>query len=320
MQRVTVLLMLLAVLAVPAVAAEEEAEPPPEKKACPPPLPFHTVEGTGGVLMTDTAYICNMADCCARAEGPCTCWMARPTTAATAVFFGDKHLQAYTVATCLFHRLEVSYAFQRLSLGGWPSDVQAILGPEVDEDAVAMHVLGGRLMLIKEGDFGLSWMPAITAGARFKYNEDVWDIDADLGGAVKGLGVAENKGWDYTITASKMFTGILPKPFVLSAGLRSTEAAQTGMLGFSEKRDVVVEASAVFFLTDRLLLAGEYRQKPDRLGRVPRLVGREEDWWAVALGYIVNDNLTVAFGFTQLGEMMNNTDNSAWGMQVKWEF
>jgi hypothetical protein len=53
---------------------------------------------------------------------------------------------------------------------------------------------------------------------------------------------------------------------------------------------------------------------------VPGLVGKEEDWWAVALGYIVSDNLTVAFGFTQLGEVMNNTENSAWGVQLKWEF
>ena len=80
------------------------------------------------------------------------------------------------------------------------------------------------------------------------------------------------------------------------------------------------ETSAIFFLTDRLLLAAEYRQKPDELGRVPRLVGREEDWSAVCFGYIVSDNLTVAFGFTQLGEVMNNTENSAWGVQLKWEF
>jgi len=313
MSRVMMLLVLLAVLAVPLAAAEEGAQEP-EKKPCPPPLPFHTVEGTGGVLLTDTAYICNICE-----EPLCACF-SRPTVAATAVFFGDKWLQAYTVSECLFQRVELSYAFQYLGLGGWPEDARLATKLDVREDHVAMHVVGARAMLIQEGDFGLSWMPAITAGARFKFNEDVWDIDSDLNGAVRALGVTDNEGWDYTATASKTFSGILPKPFILSVGLRNTEAAQTGLLGFSGKRDTVVETSAIFFLTDRLLLAGEYRQKPDRLGRVPGLVGKEEDWWAVALGYIVNDNLTVAFGFTQLGEVMNNTENSAWGVQLKWEF
>ncbi len=320
MYRVMVLLVLLGVLVVPAVAAEGEAETPPEKKAYPPPLPFHTVEGTSGVFITDMAYICNLADCCARAEGPCKSWLSRPVVAVSAVSFGDKDLQAYTVTTCLFHRVEIGYSFQRMGLGGWPQAVQSATGFRVGEGDVEMHTVGARLMLVKEGDFGLSWLPAVTVGARFKHNEDIWDIDEDLLGTCRALGVADNEGWDYTVTASKTFAGILPKPFILSAGLRSTEAAHTGLLGFTENRDVVFETSAVFFLTDRLLLAGEYRQKPNHVQPFGTLVGREDDWWDVALGYIVNDHLTVALGYAQFGEVLNNTENSAWAVQLKWEF
>ncbi len=320
MYRVMVLLVLLAVLAVPAVAAEEEAEAPPEKKAYPPPLPFHTVEGTSGVFTTDMAYICNLADCCARAEGPCKSWLSRPVVSVSAISFGDKDLQAYAVTTCLFHRVEIGYSFQRMGLGGWPQAVQRATGIRVGEGDVELHTVGARLMLVKEGDFGLSWLPAVTAGARFKYNEDIWDIDEDLLGTCRALGVADNEGWDYTVTASKTFAGILPKPFILSAGLRSTKAAHTGLLGFTENRDVVFETSAVFFLTDRLLLAGEYRQKPNHVQPLGTLVGREDDWWDVALGYIVNDHLTVALGYAHFGEVLNNTENSAWALQLKWEF
>ena len=320
MWRVVGVVLLLAVLVVPARAAGEEAE---AEKPMPPPLPLHTVEGTGGVLTTDTAYLCNMTDCCVRAERrgeECDRWFSNPSVAATALFFGDKYDQVYTISGVLLHRIELSYAYHRMNLGGWPTAVQRATGLKVSEHDVGLHILGARLNLVREGQGDIPWMPAVTVGARYKYNEDVWDIDDDLFGLPRLLGVTNNEGVDFTVTASKTFAGILPKPFILSAGLRSTEAAHIGLMGFTDSREVVFEGNAVFFVTDRLLLATEFRQKPDNLGRVPGLVGKEDNWWAVCLAYILSDNLTVAFGYTQLGEVMNNTENSGWGVQLKWEF
>jgi len=187
-------------------------------------------------------------------------------------------------------------------------------------DSARLHTFGLRGMLIREGEWGLAWMPATTLGVRYKYNDTIWDIDRHLGGACRALGVKDNEGLDYTLTTSKMFAGILPKPFILSAGLRNTEAAQIGFLGFTGDRDTVFEASAVFFITDRILVGGEYRQKPDSLKRFGKLVGREDDWWDLCVGYIVNEHLTLCVGYAHLGRVLNHEENNAWAVQAKWEF
>jgi hypothetical protein len=215
-----------------------------------------------------------------------------------------------------FKRFEVGFAHERLGLGGWPKDVMKATGMDLGTQTVRMDTFNFRVLIVEEKD----WVPAVTVGAHYKSNEDLWDIDDDLGGACKLLGAKSDDGWEGTLTFSKTFTGILPRPFILSAGLRNTDAAQTGLLGFTGHRDTVFEGSAVFFLTDQLLLGAEYRQKPDHLKRIPGLVGREDDWWTVCLGYIVNDHMTVAGGYGNFGNVLNHREDGVWAVQVKYEF
>ena len=277
-----------------------------------PPLPFHTVEGTSGVFLTDTAYFANLP------EGDH--WLGLPSLSISGVMLRHKHLEALSVTTNLFKRVELGYALEHLTLGNWPRDVRRATGLSVSRDSVTLNTVNSRLMLVKEGDWDLKWLPAVTAGLRYKHNHGIWDIDRDLIGCCKHIGVENNDGWDATLTASKTFVGILPKPIILSAGLRSTKAAQTGFLGFADDRSTVFEGSAVFFLTDRLSVGGEYRQKPDELDRVPGLVGREDHWWDLALGYIANDRLTVCAGYANLGSVLNHDEDNVWAVQIKFEF
>jgi len=296
-----------ALLAASAVVAGEA-----EKPAAAPPIPFHTVEGTTGVFITSTAYFANLPE----GNG----WFGKPSLAVSAVDIGEKNLVATTVTTNFFKRLELGYSFMRVGLGDWPSDVRThtTLHPQ---NHIEMHTLNARLMLVNEGEWGCPWVPAVTAGVHYKHNSSIWDIDRDLGGACKTLvGVKDDDGWEATLVASKMFAGILPKPFILSAGLRSTEAGQIGLFGFSDDRDTVFEGNAVFFVTDRLLVAGEYRQKPDNLGRVQPCVGAEHDWWTLCAGYIVTNQLTVAAGYGHFGNIANHEENASWAVQFKWEF
>jgi len=302
------------------VAWAGEGQPAEEKKpdrsparGTPPPIPLHTIEGVSGVFITPTAYFANLPE----DDG----WWGKPSVAESFVDLShDRNLSATTITTNFFRRFELGYSFIRLHLGDWPDDIQTITGAHTKSN-VRLNTLNARAMLIREGEWDTSWVPAVTAGVAYKHNNSIWQINDDLHGACKSvLGVKDDDGWEATLTASKMFVGILPRPFILSAGLRNTDAAQIGLLGFSGDRRTLFEGSAVFFVTDRLLLAGEYRQKPDDLGRVPTGVGKEDDWWTLAAAYIVNDHLTAALGYGHFGNILNHDENAGWAVQLKWEF
>jgi len=297
----------------PETAKKEEpgkSQEPPKK---PPhlPLPLHTIEGTSGVFVTDTAYFANVPE-----KG----WIGNPSVAAIAARMSHgRHLEVATLTTTFFKRVELGYSQMRFGLGEWPRDVEAMTGIH-PLGRIRLHTLSLRGNIIQEGEWGLKWMPAVTIGARYKYNEDIWRLNRQLGGAVRMLGVRDNDGIDYTITASKMFVGVLPRPFILSAGFRNTEAANLGLFGFTGRRTTNFEASGVFFLTDKLLFACEYRQKPDQLKRIPGLVGPEDNWYTAALGYIVNSHCIVAAGVGNFGNVANHREPFTPAIEIKWEF
>ena len=309
--RVRTMVLWAAALLMASAAAAGEAPEPTKKPASPLPIPLHTIEGTSGVFITDTAYFANPP------EGDA--WLGKPSVAVSGVYLGRKALCATTVTQNIAGRLELGYSYMHLRLGDWPSDVRRATGLH-PRDSVGMHTLSARAMLVREGDWGRKWMPAVTAGVRYKHNEHIWDVDDDLLGTCGNIGIRDNDGFEGTLTASKMVTGVLPRPFILSAGLRCTDAAQIGLLGFTRDRQVVFEGNAVFFVTDRLLLAAEYRQKPDKLDRCLNLVGAEHDWWTLAAAYIVNNHMTVSGGYGHFGNILNHEENASWALQVKWEF
>ncbi len=89
-------------------------------------------------------------------------------------------------------------------------------------------------------------------------------------------------------------------------------------------RQTTFEGSIVYFLTDKLLIAVEYRQIPNLLrpltvaGR--DLVKSESDWWDITLAYVVNDHITVGGGYANVGNILNNREDNVWAFQVKYEF
>ena len=120
-------------------------------------------------------------------------------------------------------------------------------------------------------------------------------------------------------SASKLITA-LPRPVLVNAGMRYTEAAQIGLFGFTGDYDLVFEGSVVCLVTDRLGVGAEYRQKPDNYKKLPGLIKKEDDWWTLWAFYIVNDHLTVSGGYGHLGDVLNHAANATWGFNVKWEF
>jgi len=280
-----------------------------------PPLPTHQVEGNSGVFITPVAYLANPAEP-NRVFG-------LPSVSGTYAHLAEKNFQSFVVTENLWGRVELGYALERIGLGDWPGEVFAATGLRVQDQAF-LHNFNARVMAIKEGSLGYAWMPAITLGAHLKWQQDLDALDEQLAGTCTALGADHDTGIEFTAVATKMIQGVLPKPLIVSAGLRNGDAIQTGLLGFAGTRRTTVEGSLIYFLTDKLLIATEYRQKPDLMqpctvnGR--DLVKPESDWWDIALAYIVNDHITVAGGYANFGNILNNREDNVWAIQVKYEF
>lgn len=280
-----------------------------------PPLPLHTIEGTSGVCLSGTAYLANPAE-----DGKT---FGLPSVSTTVVFLGEKDLESFAVTENLWGPIEVGYAYERFGLGDWPDDVRTAAGASVSQH-LGLHNLNFRIVTIKEGEFEWAWMPAVTFGTHLKWNEGQTKLDDDLGGLLDTLGSDHSRGMEFTLVASKTVSDLLPRPVIVSAGVRNGDAIHTGLFGFAGERRTTIEGSIIAFLTDRLAFAAEYRQKSDLMDQFStggyHLVKAENDWWTLCLGYVLNDNMTISGGYANLGNVANHREDGAFGIQVKYEF
>jgi hypothetical protein len=277
----------------------------------PAPLPLHEIQGSGGVFATLAAYLVNPP----RNGEP----VGRPSVGGAFVDLGHgRNLESFTLTETPWDRLELGYGYNRFALGDLPLALQKA-GAPIKEDHVELHNFNARLALLKEGEYGVDWLPAVTFGAHYKVNTTISDINTELGGALRGIGITNNSGVDYTLYATKLIKS-LPLPVLVNVGVRETQAAELGLFGFSDHYSAHAEGSIGVFLTDRLILAGEYRSQPSDYKAIPGLIKTESDWWTVDLAYVVNKNLTVAAGYGHFGGVLNHDANAVWGVTIKNEF
>ena len=276
----------------------------------PPPLPLHQIEGNGGVFSTLCAYLVNPPR-----NGE---FVGRPSAGFGFIHIGSgRDLEAVTVTETPWKRLELGYGYDHLNLGDLPTAVVAAGGPRI-ADSVTMHNANARLQFLSEGEFGQKWLPALTAGIHYKYNDGIQDINNTLGNLMAQHGITGHEGLDFTLYGSKMLA-FLPRPVLVNLGGRATKSAQLGLLGFTDEYSFVFEGNVVVLVTDRVLLAAEYKEKPRDFSAMG-LVGREDDWWTIDAGYVVSPHLTLAAGYGHFGMVANHTADGAWGLTVKWEF
>ena len=218
--------------------------------------------------------------------------------------------------------MEVGYAYQRLGMGSWPDDAKAALGVTIDQH-VGVHNFNLRFMAIQEGDFDCPWMPAVTFGAHLKWNESQTKLDQDVGGLLDLLGSDHSRGTEFTVVASETITNLLPWPVMISAGVRNGDAIQTGLLGFAGERSTTFEGSVVSFLTEKLAVAAEYRQKPDFLDafsiRGYDLIKPEKDWFTFSAALAINE-VTVAGAYANFANLANRNEDNVFGIQLKYDF
>jgi hypothetical protein len=294
-------------------AAAATTPQPAEKGA---PLPLHQIEGSGGIFSTLSAYIVNPPR-----DGEL---LGRPAVGFAYVNLGhDVNLEAFTITEAPLKRLELGYGWNHLDLGDLPSALYKAIGYHGPND-VQLHNFNARFQVITEGEFDQKWLPAITAGVHYKYNDGIGEVrDAVTAGAGKNLlsidGLSGNEGADFTLYASKLITQ-LPRPVLLEAGGRATRAVWDGLGGFTSSYSFVFEGNAVVFVTKSIALAAEYKQQPDDYRAVGPFVRSESDWWTLDAAYVVNTHLTLAVGYGHFGNVLNHEADGVWGITTKWEF
>lgn len=299
-----------------ATRADDAGTNSPPEQARPaekgPPLPLHQIEGNGGIFSTLSAYIVNPP----RDGEP----VGRPSVGFSYVEIGHgQNLEALTVTETPWKRLELGYAWDLLDLGDLPLAIKNATTVSISRQDVELHNFNARLQLLKEGEFDQKWIPALTFGTHFKYNDGISRIDSDLGGALSSAGLKHHTGEDFTLYASKLFTQT-PRPVLVELGGRATEGVWNGLGGFTSGYSFLFEGNVVVFVTGNFALAAEYRQQPNEYKPIGNLVKAEGDWWTIDAAYVVNNHLSLAAGYGHFGNVLNHEANGVWGVTTKWEF
>jgi len=301
-----------------------DAAPPADPSASqanaekPAPLPLHQIEGNGGIFSTLSAYIVNPP----RDGEP----VGRPSLGFAYVNLGsDKNLEALTITESPYKRLELGYGWDHLGLGDLPLALRNAGLVNFHQDEVQLHNFNARFQILSEGEFDQKWLPALTAGAHYKYNSGISEVRNEVtqGAGVDLLGqhgLSREQGVDYTLYASKLFTQIPHAPVLLELGGRATEAVWDGLGGFTHSYSAVFEGNVVVFLPGNFALAAEYKQQPRNYQAIGNLVKEEGDWVTLDVAYVVNKHLTLAAGYGLFGHVLNHEANGVWGLTTKWEF
>jgi hypothetical protein len=304
----------LAALLVGAVwsAKADDTNSIPTAAEKPAPLPLHQIEGSGGILTTLSAYIVNPPR-----DGEL---VGRPSVGFGYINLGhDQNIEALTLTESPCKRVELGYGWDRLGLGDLPLTLRDAGIAGYHQDEVQLHNANARVQILSEGEFDQKWLPALTAGAHFKYNDGISDVNSQLGGALAAAGITHHYGLDYTLYASKMFTQ-LPRPVLVELGGRATDAVWDGLGGFTSGYSFEAEGNVVVFITGSLALAVEYKEQPRNYQAVGSFVQRQGDWLTVDLAYVVNKHMTVAVAYGDFGRVLDHNANGVWGLTTKWEF
>jgi hypothetical protein len=278
------------------------------------PLPIHTIEGVGGLVITPVAYLVN--------PGPSGTNFGLPSVAATYINIGEKNLETATLTETLFGRVELGYGLCRLGVGSLVDDVKQVTNLSIS-DSVVLHHFNARVCVLPENSFELP-LPAVTLGVTYKYNDGISAINQQLGGILNSIGFRRNDGVDFTLTASKAFSKVFGRPLIVTTGLRMSEAEQLGYCGFGDKYRATFEGNLAYGIADWLWLATEFRGNANAYQQIANpnggaLVDRADNWWAVGVTVLLSRHATVTIGWGHLGPVINTTENKCLGIQVKYE-
>ncbi|HEX5342300.1 MAG TPA: DUF3034 family protein [Duganella sp.] len=257
------------------------------------------VEGAGGGGITPWALITSY--------GSRDSWGANAHY--TAIHTQDYQLKTYGVAVGMRDRLELSFANQEFTGSLAPLDK---LNIKQDIVGLKYRVLGDA---VYEQD---SWVPQVAVGVMYKKNKGIHGLEALGVTNVKQLGAKDDSGYDYYVSATKIY---LEYSLLLNATLRATRANQMGILGFGGDRNddtrLKPEFSAAYLINRKLAVGAEYRFKPHNLG-----VDDEKAYYDAFVAWFPTRNFSVTAAYANLGDItiFNPKKQKGWYLSLQAGF
>jgi hypothetical protein len=277
------------------------------------PLPTHTIEGYGGGAIVPVAYLVNPGK-----EGEV---FGLPAASFANLIAGHKNLQTFAATETLFRRVELGYGLDRVGLGTLNGDIRERTGADIDTNHVWLHNFNIRGLFLEDNPDAF-YVPGLAGGVHVKVNDGIDDINNRLHGALTRLGYDSPCGVDFTLTLSKTVEHplTLNRPLSGTIGMRASEAAVAGAVGFGDQYSLTVEAAVGYLITDHLGVKYEFRQNNYPYSEAPNLFEAGDNWHAIGASLILNEHLTVDGGWGRLGTLSNSVENCVWWLQVKYEF
>ena len=263
----------------------------------------HTIEGVGGGLLVPTAYLAN--------PGPQDEIFGMPAVSGTYMGggFGRKHIASVAVSETLFGRVELSYAVSRLEVGNSNHVVNKTIATDLKDRGYWLHNFNIRGLLIEEDSFDLP-LPAVTAGASFKYNENISDVNDRLFLGLDTVGYERSSGKEFTLSATKQFHLEPVPPLEVTVGVRHSEAAEAGFLGFTDHYQTTIEISVTAYPLEWMAITYEFRRRQQVYSDlpIPGMLRGEENWYAITVSLLPYENLTIDVGVVFFGNAGNQAD------------
>jgi hypothetical protein len=222
----------------------------------------------------------------------------------TTVRTDDYLLQTAGAAIGLFDRVEVSFMKQWFDTRQVGADLGLGYGYTFEQDIVGLKIrLFGDAVYAQD-----TLLPQVAVGVQYKKN--------NRGDLLSALGVGDDEGIDYYLSATKLF---LAESLLLNATLRYTKANQFGLLGFGgdleDDYTVQFEGSAAYLLSKHLAIGGEYRMKPDNLG-----FAAEDDAFDVFVAWFPTKNVSVTVAYADLGDIATYADQRGLYLSIQAGF
>lgn len=214
-------------------------------------------------------------------------------TFAARVGVDDFTLDSFGLSASLNNQWELSLARQTFDLD--------TIGGELRQDIWGIkYKVAGELLYTA--------MPQISVAVQFKKNRD-FALPA-------AVGAGDDSGYEIYVAATKVFfDAIAGRNLLLNATISSTDAHQTGLLGFGGEgvdHELTFESSAVLLLNYNLALGTEFKQKPNQLG-----FADEQHWRDLFAAWFINKNASVVLGYVDLGDIAGLTKQTGFYLSVE---
>ena len=202
----------------------------------------------------------------------------------------DYSLDSVGLAVGIADRVELSLAQQQF---------KGNLAP-LDQLHIKQDIFGVKVKLAGDAVYDQDRVqPQIAAGVLFKRNRGVGGLGGLGVSNVTQLGAKDDSGADYYVAATKL---LLESSLLLNGTVRATKANQMGLLGFGgDKNDrykAMLEVSAAYMFSRKLVAGVEYRQKPRNLG-----VDDEKAYYDVFVAWFPTKHVSVTAAYVALGDI-----------------